>query len=544
VQTTETAAMSTQLAPAPSDEPRAERFIAYERSDNALLAIVAIVATTVMLFHQTIWTMVSLWMRSQTFAHGFLIVPISAWLVWRQRDRLACLPLNPCYGAFWLLMVLGAAWLLAAAGNVQIVMQYAVTAMIPTAVLAICGWRVVHVIAFPLAYLLLAVPFGEIFIPPLIDFTANFTVRALQLTGIPVYQESSQISIPSGNWSVVEACSGLRYIIASFALGTLYAYLNYQSLIRRLIFITASMIVPILANGVRAYLIVMLGHWSGMQLAIGFDHLIYGWVFFGLVCLILFGIGSFWQESLEPVLTLAVAPTCLRQRSRLYTAAIGCIVISACWPVLATVLLPTIAQVDGRENDQENAQEDRRADATITIIPTQPWIETERPFTYWRRAHAGRPATLEKNYIDHTQPDRAVGLQLAWYKRQQKDAELLTQVNSSSDAQAFHEIDSRIKNVQLGALSLSVQQSILRSNKTHLLVWRWYRQSGIDTSRPFFVKYLLAQNKLLHSRQDGAEIIVSIAFDGKPAQAELLLQRFLASMLPAIHQSLNHVASH
>ena len=104
--------------------------------------------------------------------------------------------------------------------------------------------------AFPLAYLLLAVPFGEALIPPLIDFTADFTVTALQLTGIPVYREGSFFTIPSGNWSVVEACSGLRYLIASFTLGTLYAYLTYRSLKRRLIFIALSVIVPIIANGV------------------------------------------------------------------------------------------------------------------------------------------------------------------------------------------------------------------------------------------------------------------------------------------------------
>jgi hypothetical protein len=50
---------------------------------------------------------------------------------------------------------------------------------------------------------------------------------------------------------------------------------------------------------------------------------------------------------------------------------------------------------------------------------------------------------------------------------------------------------------------------------------------------------------LLHLRQDGAEIIVAAAFDNaqEQAQAEALLQQFLASMLPAIHQGLNHVTS-
>ena len=124
-------------------------------------------------------------------------------------------------------------------------------------------------------------PFGEFLLPVLMEYTANFTVTALRLSGIPVYREGLQFVIPSGSWSVVEACSGVRYLIASFMIGTLFAYLNYRSTRRRLVFMGVSIVVPILANWLRAYMIVMLGHLSGNTIAVGVDHLIYGWLFFG-----------------------------------------------------------------------------------------------------------------------------------------------------------------------------------------------------------------------------------------------------------------------
>ena len=65
---------------------------------------------------------------------------------------------------------------------------------------------------------------------------------------------------------------------------------------RRLVFIALSIIVPIIANGIRAYLIVMIGHLSNNRLATGVDHVIYGWVFFGFVMMLLFWIGSQWRE--------------------------------------------------------------------------------------------------------------------------------------------------------------------------------------------------------------------------------------------------------
>ena len=74
-------------------------------------------------------------------------------------------------------------------------------------------------------------------------------------------------------------------IIASLTVGTLFAYLSYRSLNRRLIFVGVAFAVPVIANWMRAYMIVMIGHLSGNKLAVGVDHLIYGWVFFGKMCI-------------------------------------------------------------------------------------------------------------------------------------------------------------------------------------------------------------------------------------------------------------------
>jgi exosortase A len=496
---------------------------------RALLAIGAIAAMIIIFYHATIWSMIVLWWRSETFAHGFVIVPISAWLIWRQRERLASLPLRPSPVAFLLLAALGAAWLLAQAANVQVVMQYAVIGMIPVAILALLGRQVAQAIAFPLAYLLLAVPFGEVFLAPLMDFTANFTVAALQLTGIPVFRENNVFSIPSGNWSVVEACSGLRYVIASLALGTLYAHLNYRSLGRRLMFIGVALILPIFANGVRAYSIVMIGHWSNMRLAVGVDHLIYGWVFFGLVSLLLFWTGSFWREAPLPAAPAAPMATAqMRQlpqrRANLVAAIVAGIAISACWPWMAAMLL-----------DQQRGA----SSADLTIAARSPWVASASDPGDWQVDHAGTPLLLEQSYRNSTQ---SIKLQVAWYQWQQKDAELLTPVDVVD--QRFRTLEERVRSIPLAGAPFTVRQSVLQSATTRLLVWRWYRQSGIDTVNPFLVKFLLAKNKLLHLPQDGADIIVCIPFDDKPAQAqaEASLQQFLSVMLPAIGQGLNHAA--
>src|SRR3954470_12039876 len=264
---------------------------------SALPIMAAAVLAILLIYAETAKSIVAIWRSSDTFAHGYLIVPITLILVWMRRREVAALAPRPDVLGLLALAGAGFTWLVAEAAQVQVLMQYALVAMVPAAVLALAGRRVAWALAFPLAFLLLAVPFGEAFLPRLMEWTADFTVAALRMTGIPVYREGTFFAIPSGHWSVAEACSGLRYLIASITMGAVYAYLTYRSGWKRAVFLAVAIVVPIGANFVRAYMIVMIGHLSSMKLAVGVDHFIYGWVFFGLVIGLLFWLGSFWREA-------------------------------------------------------------------------------------------------------------------------------------------------------------------------------------------------------------------------------------------------------
>jgi exosortase A len=292
---------------------------------------------TLLLFYDTAASMVDIWVRSETFAHGFLIFPISLWLVWRIRDRLAQITPEPNYLALPLIFLNGAVWFLADLVDINVIRQLALVAFIPLTVFAIWGWPMIREAMFPLLFLFLAVPMGEGLIPPLMDFTADFTVGMVQLTGIPVYREGTFFQLPTGNWSVIEACSGVRYLIASITLGTLYAYLTYTSYLKRTLFIIASIIVPIIANGLRAYMIVMIAHLSDMKLALGVDHLIYGWVWFGIVIFIMFFIGSYWRDSEEENKPLPVQTATSIDKRKLQTSAVGVVLLTLAWPAMAWV---------------------------------------------------------------------------------------------------------------------------------------------------------------------------------------------------------------
>ncbi|WP_426417044.1 exosortase A [Aestuariirhabdus sp. LZHN29] len=252
-------------------------------------------------YMETIAEMVSIWNRSGTFNHCFIILPISLFLIYRKKSQLRALSPRPSAIGFSILALLVLVWTISSIVEVQVLQQFSVVMMLSALCLAVMGWAVVKTILFPLGYTLFMVPFGEFLIEPMMNLTASFTVTTIAALGIPIFVEGLFFELPTGRWSVVEGCSGVRYLIASVALGTLYAYLNYHSYKKRVTFVLASIALPIVGNWLRASGIVMLGHFSGMRLAVGVDHLLYGWVFFGILMLLLFAVGSRWRDSEEEV---------------------------------------------------------------------------------------------------------------------------------------------------------------------------------------------------------------------------------------------------
>jgi len=476
-------------------------------------------------YFATAHSIVFIWNSSETFAHGYIILPISLWLIWRRRRILAELPIDPYWPAFVLLAACGFAWLLAELGDVQIVKQYAFAAMLPISALAILGKQIARAITFPLAFILFSVPFGEVFIDPLIGVTANFAVDALRATGIPVLREGNNFSIPTGNWSVVEACSGVRYLISSFTLGCLYAYLTYRTLWRRALFVCMSIIVPIGANGVRAYMIVMIGHLSGMTLAVGFDHLIYGWIFFGLVMFLLFWIGSFWREDSPQTVTnftekQAQTHASSSSLARLSAAALGILICIGIWPAYAHYLEeaefnPVAAQLSGFQ-------------AT--------W-QTTTPFSSWKPAFSPSNAELHQFY---EQNGHSIGLSLLYYRNQRHGAELISSTNLLVPTKdpTFHRIDANLHSETIMNRPMTLREASIASPSGRLLVWYWYWIDGKTTSNNYVGKLLQVKQKFLHGSDDGAAVIIFAPYDEKPEEARIALHDFLVSNIAPINDIL------
>jgi len=504
-------------------ENTAHRRRSWWRAGGLLVLLLALLLLT---FQETYRAIVEIWSRSETFAHGFLIAPISLFLIWRMRADLALLTPTPSLLGAPLLALLGFGWLLGEIAAVGVIQQLTVVAAVPALVIGVLGPQVAWRMAFPLAYLFFAVPIGEALVPPLMEFTARFTVEAVRLTGIPVYSEGLFLSLPSGDWSIVEGCSGVRYLIASLALGTLYAYLTYASRWRQWAFIVCSAIAPIFANGLRAYIIVMLGHFSDMQLATGVDHLIYGWVFFGIVIFIMFWIGSYFsdRDKVQPIAApVAVANSNRVILSRQWLAALACLPAFAIWPALAQHLEGPPADAIGK--------------ITLSAPHVDGWQRLSAPLTDWTPRYLGMDAHLHVAYEDAT--GRRVGLYLAYYVPHQDRGKLISTQNVMVEQK--HPIWQMPRQGEIrlqGAPIPEVVQAQLRSAATRLLAWHWYWVAGHSVVNPYLGKAFDAYSRLFGNDTPSAGIVLYAPYDLSPDEATATLQAFLNAAFPALEQTL------
>ena len=266
------------------------------KTSSVCLTVALFFICWLFLFWPTFTLTVNTWDTSDTYGHGYLIPVLSVYFIWLKRFELFNAEIKPFYWSMPVIVGLGFIWLIGEISYTNVIQQFAIFLLPFFASLLVFGLQVTRILAFPLLFLIFCVPFGEGLIPVLQVITAEITIYFIKLIGLPVYVDGLFITLTSGIFEVAKACSGISYLIASLAVGSFYAFITYKSAKKRILFMLFSLFVPIVANGLRALIIVLLAHYSDLAIATGFDHLVYGWIFFGLIIFIMFSVGGRWAD--------------------------------------------------------------------------------------------------------------------------------------------------------------------------------------------------------------------------------------------------------
>jgi exosortase len=148
-----------------------------------------------------------------------------------------------------------------------------------------------------LGFLIFMVPAGTAIEPWLQDIATWFVRVGLDLAGIPYLAERHRFILSTGTWNVDPDCAGLRYLLPGLALGYAFVTLMYRRASRRLGFLAVCAVVLLVANGIRAYTIILADHFG---IADGADHRVFSYAVYGLTMPLLLWFGLRWQDLMKP----------------------------------------------------------------------------------------------------------------------------------------------------------------------------------------------------------------------------------------------------
>lgn len=378
-----------------------------------LTALAVAAGAILLLFASDAADMTAIWWNSSTYNHCLLIGPLIAWLVWQRRPEL--LKLMP---RAWLpgLAVVGIgalAWLLGYAASIGFARHAGLIFMLQGAVVTLLGKAVSRGLLFPLAYALFLIPFGDEAVPAMQTATARIAMTLLGAAGMPAHLEGVFITTAAGFFEVAEACAGVKFLIAMVALGALVANVCFRSWKRRALFMAAAVVVPVLANGVRAFATIYVADSAGVAFAAGFDHVVYGGIFFALVIALVLGaawpffdrhVGDPWFDPKR----LQRAPVTADPTPRLWRSAAIVLVVAATPLIWSTAIA---------------ASGDQEAPSSLPMPEVPGWTRVPATGRPWRPTFVGADHLRVARYRDGE--GREVDLAIALFARQEEGRELL-----------------------------------------------------------------------------------------------------------------------
>jgi exosortase B len=233
------------------------------------------------------------WQTEQE-GHGPLIIAASLWLVWQSRERLRAIKISPALMSGWATLLIGLVLMFLA--RTQDVLTVEVLSMLPViagCVLLSAGWPALRILAFPIGFLLFAVPVPDWIIDgatvPLKVFISDSVTRILYYAGYPVAQNGVMIMIGSYQLLVKDACSGMNSIFALSAIGVFYVYaFRAQEKFRCLLLLIAIIPITIAANFIRVLSLVLMAYYGGPDLIEGTVHDLTGIGLFVVAVVLLF----------------------------------------------------------------------------------------------------------------------------------------------------------------------------------------------------------------------------------------------------------------
>lgn len=433
-------------------------------------------------FRDGIIHMVQVWGNSEAYKHCFFVPLISAYLVYEKRHQFGFEHIKPNYWLFLPLFALQIFYLVVAQLEINLFMHAAAVCSLILLLWALIGNIIGRILIFPLFYLIFAIPFGEELVPMLQDVTAELSVFFLELVGIPVYREGLYLYLPNGTFHVAEACAGVRFLIGTFTIGVLFSYINYTRYWKRLLFVLICAVLPVIANGIRAFGIMVIGYYSDMKYATGADHLVYGWFFFAFILVMLFYIGSIGTDK---AITPDKPDSCSALNSRLVYSVFAVLLMVT---LVAPKLLGDYALQFNSEPVDSHPFQHFSQSQVITELDAPSWVAPSQD-----RAWFGQWQDVQFRAI--------------YVNEDTQNQELVSSRHRVFDNERWTQ--SSIETQTLGGKAVRVVKVVNLAGEQKILV-AWYQVKGLQSINSLEVKWKQLLNRVEGGSNDGFFIVAEV----------------------------------
>lgn len=269
-----------------------------------LLLTIFLFATFVLAFFPVWKRLIIIWYSSDQYSHGFLVVPISLYIIWQKKNILVKTPSRHSWWGLALVIFSLLLYLFAHFAEILTLSSFSMVLLLAGAIIYLYGFLIFKELLFPLVFLLFMIPIpGQIYASltiPLQLFVSKLSVWLVSTIGIPVYREGNVIHLPDITMQVVQACSGLRSMISLLMLSAIISYLALKSNILRFVLFLTGIPAAIFVNIIRVFLMVFAFYYFNYDLTKDSVHTVFGIIIFCIALIIIGlskGVLSIWDKS-------------------------------------------------------------------------------------------------------------------------------------------------------------------------------------------------------------------------------------------------------
>ncbi len=501
-----------------------------------------------MAYFSTFTYLVRLW-GNDDFSYGSLVPFFVIFLVWEKRKRLAVIPSDPSWKGvvfFGIGMVL---YWLGELGGEYYTLFISFWFVIVGLVWLHLGWWKVRTIWFALVMMLAMFP------PPnficvrvslgLKLISSQFGVWMLHLWGVSAFREGNIIDLGFTQLQVVDACSGLRYLVPLMVLGLLFAHWFMGHFWKRVVLFASSVPLAIFINSFRIAMTGILYRVAGEEMAKGFFHGFAGGLIF-VVALPVFYVIVLVLKRLPPRETgfklqvADVTPEMLELSRKTELS-----VIPGGWRealfkprfVAAVIILLGVFAVANTLEFREK----------ITV--RKPFNQFPVTVGDWR----GVREIMDRQFIDalkfsdyisvnyYDRQGRTVNFYVAYYEDQRKGESIHSPESClPSTGWEFREAGAVKVPMGAGETPMTVNRAFMEKNGATELTYYWFPMRGRVATNLYQIKLYNFWDAVTRRRTDGALVraITPIYPAETPKEADQRLQKFVSDIKPVLNEFL------